>query len=100
PPALPPEGLVELAGREVPAAAREAIGTYLDAAALLGQRTAELHLALAPDPVGTLYQRSLAQSMRNLARQVLGRLRRQARRLPEAARAEAQRVLQSEADIL
>jgi maltose alpha-D-glucosyltransferase/alpha-amylase len=38
--------------------------------------------------------------MRNLARQVLGRLRRQGRSLPEAARAEAQRVLQAEVEIL
>jgi maltose alpha-D-glucosyltransferase/alpha-amylase len=108
-PALPAEGLVDLAARDIPAAARDAIGTYLDSAALLGQRTAELHLALASDPAdpafapessGTLYLRSLAQSMRNLARQVLGRLRRQGRSLPEAARAEAQRVLQAEVEIL
>jgi maltose alpha-D-glucosyltransferase / alpha-amylase len=109
PPPLPTEGLVELALREIPGAARAAIGTYLDAAALLGQRTAELHLALASDPIdpafapevfASLYQRSLVQSMRNLARQVLGRLGRQEHSLPEAARAEAQRVLQMETDIL
>jgi maltose alpha-D-glucosyltransferase / alpha-amylase len=109
PPPLPAEGLVELAGRDIPAQAREVIGTYLDSAALLGQRTGELHLALAsddtdpafaPEAFATLYQRSLAQSMRNLARQVLSRLRRQGRSLPDAARSEAQRVLQLEAEIL
>jgi maltose alpha-D-glucosyltransferase/alpha-amylase len=109
PPQATTEGLVELAGRDIPPPAREAIGTYLDSAALLGQRTAELHLALASDEIdpafapeaySTLHQRSVAQSMRNLARQVLGRLRRQARSLPEATRAEAQRVLQLETEIL
>jgi maltose alpha-D-glucosyltransferase/alpha-amylase len=106
---LPTEGLVELAQREIPPQARAAIGTYLDAAALLGQRTAELHLALAsdtsdpafaPEVFASLYQRSLVQSMRNLARQVLGRLRRQEHALPEAARPEAVRVIQMETDIL
>jgi maltose alpha-D-glucosyltransferase/alpha-amylase len=53
----------------------ELIGNYLDSARLLGMRTAELHLALAsdsndadfaPEPFGTLSQRSLYQSMRTL----------------------------------
>ena len=49
----------------------ELIDGYLDVARMLGQRTAELHLALAenrtdpalaPEPFGKLYQRSLYQS--------------------------------------
>ena len=52
---------------EPPAAAREVIGAYLDLAALLGRRTAEMHLALAsniddasfaPVPYSTLDRRS------------------------------------------
>jgi len=43
----PPAFLSEPAPAQIPAAAREHAGLYLDAAALLGRRTAELHLALA-----------------------------------------------------
>lgn len=39
--------LVELADMEIPASARDRIGIYLDAAATLGRRTGEMHLALA-----------------------------------------------------
>ena len=39
--------LAALAAAEPPAAVREVIGAYLDLAALLGRRTAEMHLALA-----------------------------------------------------
>ena len=42
-----PRALAELAAAEPPAAARDVIGAYLDLAALLGRRTAEMHLALA-----------------------------------------------------
>ena len=38
------------AGETIPDEARQRIGPYLDAAALLGRRTAELHLALASVP--------------------------------------------------
>jgi len=78
------------------------IGTYLEAARLLGQRTAELHLGLAsdtktpsfaPEPFSLLYQRSVYQSMRNLAGQVLERLRKRATDLPPGVKDEARRVL-------
>ncbi len=106
---LPPEPLVDLAGRDVPADAYALVGEYLPAAQLLGQRTAELHAALAaarddpafaPEPFGALDQRSLYQSVRGLARQTLQVLRRTARDLPEDAREPAQRVLDSEDEIL
>jgi maltose alpha-D-glucosyltransferase/alpha-amylase len=42
--------LVEQSELEVPAHAREKVGIYLDSAAKLGKRTAEMHLALASDP--------------------------------------------------
>jgi maltose alpha-D-glucosyltransferase/alpha-amylase len=56
------------------------LGAYVESARILGQRTAELHLALsadrdnpdfAPEPFTPHYQRGLYQSMRNLTRQTL-----------------------------
>jgi maltose alpha-D-glucosyltransferase/alpha-amylase len=76
---------------EPPALARTMIGPYLEAVRLLGQRTAELHLALAadvedvefaPEPFSTLYQRALYQSLRTHARHSLELL---AQRLPHLA---------------
>jgi maltose alpha-D-glucosyltransferase/alpha-amylase len=104
--ALPsPEDLAAEAGP----AAREAIGPYLDRAALLGQRTAEMHLALGsetedpaftPEPYGKLYQRAFYQSMRNLVGQVAHQLRRGLPGIPEPTRDLAQQVLAMERDLL
>ncbi len=56
---------------------------FCDMMRLLGERTAQMHLALAsitedtdfePESFSTLYQRSVYQSMRSLARQVFGLL--------------------------
>jgi maltose alpha-D-glucosyltransferase/alpha-amylase len=108
-PPLPGEGIIELAAREIPADVRQAVGPFLTTAELLGQRTAEMHITLASDPVdprfapepfSALYQRSLVQSVRNLGRSVLQRLRRRLRTLPEAVQADAQRVASLEAEIL
>ena len=41
--------LLELAAQDPPEAVVALIGTYFEAARLLGQRTGELHLALASD---------------------------------------------------
>jgi len=101
--------LAELAAQPIPAQAQERIGSYLQSARLMGQRTAEMHLALvsrpgepafAPEPFTELYQRSIVQSMRTLARQTLQRLRRRVRTLPEDARADAHRLLQLEAEVI
>ena len=76
---LPPSGVLAVLGEEPTALVEETIGAYLETARLLGQRTAELHVALAsmeddpafaPEPFTTLYQRSLYQSMRNLSNHV------------------------------
>jgi maltose alpha-D-glucosyltransferase/alpha-amylase len=83
----------------------DAIGPYLDTAVQLGRRTAELHAALAagtgdafvPEPFTTLTQRSLYQSLRAPVRRTLQMVRRSLPRLGEAARADAERVLDSEA---
>jgi len=80
------------------------IGSYPDAARLLGQRTADLHHALAQTPddssfasesFSKLYQRSLYQSMRNLSGRVLADLRNRLDDLPDALRPVAHRVLDS-----
>jgi maltose alpha-D-glucosyltransferase/alpha-amylase len=84
------------------------IGPYIELARLLGQRTAELHLALtaptdnpafAPEPFSTLYQRSLSQAFRADAKQSLSLLQRQLKRLDEPTAAFAQRVLNEESAI-
>ena len=107
-PALPVETVVELAGREAPAEARALIGGYLDHAALMGRRTAELHLALAaathpdfaPEPFSELYQRSLVQSVRNVARRVLNHLRLALPLVPEDARAAAAHLVEIEEEVV
>ncbi len=74
-PDLPDGHVLDLAEHGPPQEAVDLIGPYLESARLLGQRTAELHVALAsdpndpafaPEPFTTLYQRSMYQSMRNL----------------------------------
>jgi maltose alpha-D-glucosyltransferase/alpha-amylase len=78
---------------------------FIKAAALLGQRTAEMHVALASDsatpdfaaePFSQLYQRSLYQSARKLATQNLQRLRKQLGRLTPHAQELGRSVLDQE----
>ncbi|MFP4072586.1 MAG: maltose alpha-D-glucosyltransferase [Actinomycetota bacterium] len=73
----------------------ELLGAYIAEADLLGQRTGEMHLALAsdptdpvfaPEPLSTLLQRSTYQSIRSTVRTSLSVLRRRRARLrPEDA---------------
>ncbi|HJT35204.1 MAG TPA: maltose alpha-D-glucosyltransferase [Pirellulales bacterium] len=100
--------LVDLAQHDLPQAATERLGAYRQSAELLGQRTAELHLALAgkttlPDfvsePFTQLYQRSLYQSTRKLTSQTLASLRRRVSSLSETVQAEAKALLDREADL-
>ncbi len=87
----------------------ETIGGYLEQARLLGRRTAELHAALAshpedpnfsPEPFTTHYQRSLSQSIRNVARRALALLRERSGQLPAAEAADAERLLRCEDRVL
>src|SRR5437764_10898153 len=80
-----------LAQSQIPDPVQELIGRYLDSAKLLGQRTAELHLALgadtfdaafAPESITSLYQRSLYQSLRNVQQRSLHDLTLSIHRLP------------------
>jgi len=97
--------LLDLVLEEEPELAQEVIGPDLVAAALLGQRTGELHRALAsrqddpvfaPEPFTTLYQRSLYQSLRSQARQAFALLRESLDDLPEDVREDALRLASQE----
>jgi len=102
---LPPKPLLAMTREELSPLAIEMIGPYLESARLLGQRTGELHLALAsrsgdpnfePEPFSTLYQRSIYQAMRNLAARVFQLLRARLNYLPDNVRGEARRALEYE----
>jgi maltose alpha-D-glucosyltransferase / alpha-amylase len=101
--------LLSLAEHDLPPTAQEVIGTYLESAWLLGQRTAEMHLALAgeshdpnfaPEPFTALYQRSIYQAMRSRANQSFQMLRKGQKDLPEPLRAAARQVLGRESQVL
>jgi maltose alpha-D-glucosyltransferase/alpha-amylase len=102
------QSLVELARLEPPDEHREAIGGYRDWAKLLGQRTADLHLALAsstepafaPAPYSTMDQRSKYQSARNVVGRVIATLRRSIHELPLDARGRAGVLVKLEDRIL
>jgi maltose alpha-D-glucosyltransferase / alpha-amylase len=84
-------------------------GVYPEKAKLLGQRTGELHLALAssrdhpafaPEPFNAMAQRSVYQSMRTLLRRAFTLLEKKLPNLPEAFRGEAKEVIAEEQEIL
>jgi maltose alpha-D-glucosyltransferase/alpha-amylase len=84
-------------------------GIYPEKARLLGQRTGELHRALAsesddpgfaPEPFNAMAQRSVVQSMRASSRRAFELLRKKVDDLPDAFRTEAEEVLAAEKQIL
>jgi maltose alpha-D-glucosyltransferase / alpha-amylase len=89
---------------------REYLGHfYLEMIALLGRRTAQMHLALAaevqdpvwrPDEFSTLYQRSVYQSMRSLTRRVFMQLRQNREKFEPVLLQRVERVLSSEQEVL
>jgi maltose alpha-D-glucosyltransferase / alpha-amylase len=109
PPERTPRPMLELAAAERPAAVGEAIGAYLDLAALLGRRTAEMHVALAsesndpafaPEPYSALDRRSKYQTMRNLVGRTLRLLRGSLGRLSPEATPLAERLLDGQPQLL
>ena len=109
PPSVSTKGLMDNSGSTLPPMAEDLIGPYLEVARQLGQRTAELHLALAadvsnpsfaPEPFSTLYQRSLYQSMRTQTDQSLLLLRQRLGALDPETRVDAQAVLDLEERVL
>ncbi len=98
------EALLDLAERQLPHAAQEILGSYSASIERLGERTAELHLALsspaaaetpelAPEPFSLLYQRSLYQSLRGAAGRTLELLAQRTPSLPAALRPAAAALL-------
>ena len=87
---------------EPPASDEELLDGFLPTARLLGQRTADLQLALAagrdepafaPEPFSRTYQRSVYQSLRNFASTLLRRAARPGDDWPEAVRTLAARLV-------
>jgi maltose alpha-D-glucosyltransferase/alpha-amylase len=83
---------------QVPSFARATVNPYLDAAELLGQRTAEMHLALASEPRDPAFvpeaftmefQRDLEQSIISLMARVFGLLRDKTPTLPKEQQSKA-----------
>jgi len=100
---------VDAVEAELPALVAERLGTYAEAARLLGERTAELHLCLAsdpedkdfaPEPFNPFYQRSLFQSMRNTAVHNLDLLRSSLKTVLPALRSDAEKLAALRPDIL
>ena len=101
--------LVTLSSREVTQEAATVLGTYLESARLLGQRTAELHLTLAtmseePDFAPELFvpfsQRSLYQSLRNLALRTMQQLGASLAKVPADVLPLAEQVVRSEQEVV
>jgi trehalose synthase-fused probable maltokinase len=89
-------------GEEQPPESEKIIGEYMDWAALLGRRTAELHLALAsavaepsfaPEPFSTLEQSEVAENAVELLAFTFQMLREQSSTLPEDIRQQAREIL-------
>ncbi len=106
---VPLGNLLDLMIEDLPPLALETIGPYIEHARLLGQRTAELHLALAcdpddpafrPEPFSPFLQNSLFQSFRNLTGRVMRLLSTRCGDLPKELQAEAQKVMSAEAKIM
>ena len=101
--------MVNGTAEDYPDDAYETIGSYLQSAELLGQRTAELHLALAarhddpsfaPEAINRFAQRSIYQSIRSSTRRAIQLLAPRIDALPRALQPQAQRVLRAEDDLL
>ena len=99
---IPSDPILALSGQAIPDQARQRIGRYLEAAELLGRRTAELHLALAseqndsefnPIPFSQDERQTLVNSSIALLTSNFDLLRRRKDAMPVPLRQEADRVL-------
>jgi maltose alpha-D-glucosyltransferase/alpha-amylase len=105
----PPQSPLSLVDEELPPIVQELVGRFADLARLLGQRTAELHRALAgnlldaaftPESFTPMYQRSLYQSLRNVHQRSLLQLARRFDALPAEQQDEARFVLDQGEEML
>ena len=103
------EPLLEMVHKEIPTFAHALIGPYLESGVRIGQRTAELHIALAnvqnnpdftPEPFSSEYRRSRYESMCRLASQTSSLLKGRLNDLPSDTEQEARLVVNSEPQIL
>ncbi|HUX86545.1 MAG TPA: putative maltokinase, partial [Chloroflexota bacterium] len=108
-PVLPEQSVLNLSMLDPSTLAEETIGGYLEVARHLGQRTAEMHLALAslndqpafaPEPFSALYQRSLYQSLRSLLSRVFHTLDSRLVSLPADTVESARGLLGREGEVL
>jgi len=97
--------LLDICKEDIPLIAEDTIGHYLASAELLGQRTAELHQALAseienpdfvPEPFSITYQRSLYYGMRRFSIDVLRLLGLKLKQLPEDAQKNANTIIKQQ----
>ncbi|MBD2258312.1 maltose alpha-D-glucosyltransferase [Pseudanabaena sp. FACHB-2040] len=105
---LPSRSLVELLNRKAPSFSYNIIVSYLDTVKLLGQRTAQMHLALAtdsenpdfaPEAFSLQHQRSVYQDMRDLTEQVLLLLEKRLETLLPDTQLLAQTILSRQGEI-
>jgi maltose alpha-D-glucosyltransferase/alpha-amylase len=97
-----------LSRSRLPEAVHEVVGPYLESVVLLGQRTAEMHAALAtgtdpafrPEEFTSLYQRSLYQSMRNAVRKGLAAAKRDVKVVDDRSREHVLALAERESEIL
>jgi maltose alpha-D-glucosyltransferase/alpha-amylase len=108
-PPVPAGNALSLADVSPPPAVEDWLEPYPGVAALLGQRTGQLHQALAaerddpayaPEPLTKLRLRSIYQSMRSSGRRTLQSLEQARAELPAGTRQLAEQVLAAEAELL
>jgi len=106
---LPQGSLLSICQKELPPLIEESLGTYFTSAQTLGQRTAELHIALssdqddadfAPEPFSLIYQRSVFHAMRGLTMQTLPLLKERMKFLRGEAKPNSKTVLEMEDAII
>jgi maltose alpha-D-glucosyltransferase/alpha-amylase len=100
---------LELASRSAPELVSDMMGSYIQSAQLMGQRTGELHVALAsapddpafaPEPFTPFYQQSIYQRMRATTAHVFPLLAKRRSAMPEDVREVATTVLAREKEIM
>ncbi|MGL5080887.1 MAG: maltose alpha-D-glucosyltransferase [Microcoleaceae cyanobacterium] len=101
--------ITALCAQDIPELATLTIGSYLTNAQLLGQRTAEMHIALSSDPehpdfcpvaFSSFYQRSIYQYSRNLTGQTVLRLKKRLKTLTPEVQTLARQVISAKEFIL
>jgi maltose alpha-D-glucosyltransferase/alpha-amylase len=105
---LAPVPVLSAANQPLPTVMAELLGNYADSARQLGQRTAEMHLALssrpdipvfAPEPFTEFYRHSLYHGMLGQSSRTMDSLRARLRSLQGPAHDEAEALINREAEL-